>query len=574
MITLLKNGRIYDPAQQKDGVVEDIYIRDGRIISKPAPNEKITQTYDLRGKVVMAGAIDMHSHIGGGKMNIARMMLPEYQSQHQSQHQRQYQQKQLEEIKNSSDPEVHICTPHCSHHATPSATDTGFRYIEMGYTAAFEPAMLPINARQTHLEMGDTPMIDKGGYAMLGNDDYFLRLLANKADQKAINDYVAWILHATQAIGIKVVNPGGINAFKFNQRQQNLDENNAHYQVTPRDILHSLSRAVHDLGIAKPLHVHCNNLGVAGNFATTLDTMTASSGLPMHLTHIQFHSYGTEGDKKFSSAAAQIAEALNKNKHITADVGQILFGQTVTASGDSMMQHLNANHANPKKSVIMDIECDAGCGVVPFKYRDQNYVNALQWAIGLELFLSVEDPWRIFLTTDHPNGAPFTSYPHLIRLLMDKSFRNEAFAKLNLDAQAMSNLNAITREYSLYEIATMTRAGAAKLIGLNDRGHLGVGAAADITVYTDQADREAMFSKPDFVFKNGELVVKHGQVVKVVWGATHTTKPAFDASVEKDLKQYFDRYQTIQLDNFKISQDEIESDGRSKIISHQITKKG
>lgn len=566
MITLLKNGRIYDPAQQKDGVVEDIYIRDGRIISKPAPNEKITQTYDLRGKVVMAGAIDMHSHIGGGKMNIARMMLPEYQSQHQ--------QKLLEEIKNSSDPEVHICTPHCSHHATPSATDTGFRYIEMGYTAAFEPAMLPINARQTHLEMGDTPMIDKGGYAMLGNDDYFLRLLANKTDQKAINDYVAWILHATQAIGIKVVNPGGINAFKFNQRRQNLDENNAHYQVTPRDILHSLSRAVHDLGIAKPLHVHCNNLGVAGNFATTLDTMTASSGLPMHLTHIQFHSYGTEGDKKFSSAAAQIAEALNKNKHITADVGQILFGQTVTASGDSMMQHLNANHANPKKSVIMDIECDAGCGVVPFKYRDQNYVNALQWAIGLELFLSVEDPWRIFLTTDHPNGAPFTSYPHLIRLLMDKSFRNEAFAKLNLDAQAMSNLNAITREYSLYEIATMTRAGAAKLIGLNDRGHLGVGAAADITVYTDQADREAMFSKPDFVFKNGELVVKHGQVVKVVWGATHTTKPAFDASVEKDLKQYFDRYQTIQLDNFKISQDEIESDGRSKIISHQINKKG
>ena len=73
----------------------------------------------------------------------------------------------------------------------------------------------------------------------------------------------------------------------------------------------------------------------------------------------------------------------------------------------------------------MDIECDAGCGVVPFKYQDQNFVNALQWAIGLETFLLVDDPWRIFLTTDHPNGAPFTSYPHLIRLLMDRTFRNE-----------------------------------------------------------------------------------------------------------------------------------------------------
>jgi formylmethanofuran dehydrogenase subunit A len=442
----------------------------------------------------------------------------------------------------------------------------------MGYTAAFEPAISPVNARQAHLEMGDTPMIDKGGYAMLGNDDYFLRLLADKKDQKAINDYVAWILHATQAIGIKVVNPGGINAFKFNQRRLNLDENNVHYQVNAREILQSLSRAVHDLGIAKPLHVHCNNLGAAGNFETTLDTMSASSGLPMHLTHIQFHSYGTEGDKKFSSAAAQIAEALNKNKHITADVGQILFGQTVTASGDSMMQHLNAKHANPKKSVIMDIECDAGCGVLPFKYRDQNYVNALQWAIGLELFLSVEDPWRIFLTTDHPNGAPFTSYPHLIRLLMDKSFRNDAFAKLNLDAQAMSNLTSLDREYSLYEIAIMTRAGAGKLIGLHDRGHLGVGAAADITVYTDQADREAMFAKPDYVFKNGELVVRNGSVIKVVWGVTHTAKPAFDIGVEKDLKDYFDRYQTMQLDNFKISNDEISSDGRGQVVTHQNNK--
>lgn len=552
MITLLKNGRIYDPKHGKNGLIQDIYIRNGRIIHKPAANEKISQTFDLTGKVVMAGAIDMHSHIGGGKVNIARMMLPEFQ-----------------ERKSYTEPEAHICTPGCTHNATPSTTDAGFRYIEMGYTAAFEPAMLPINARQAHLEMGDTPMIDKGGYAMLGSDDYFLRLLATKKDQKTINDYVAWTMHASQAIGIKVVNPGGISAFKFNQRKLDLDENHSYYNISPREILKSLSRAVYDLGIAKPLHVHCNNLGAAGNFETTLNTMGASEGLPMHLTHIQFHSYGTEGDKKFSSAAAQISEALNKHKHITADVGQILFGQTVTASGDSMIQHLNSRHADPKKSVIMDIECDAGCGVVPFKYKDQNYVNALQWAIGLEIFLAAEDPWRIFLTTDHPNGAPFTSYPHLIRLLMDKSFRNETFAKLNLDAQSMSNLASLDREYSLYEIAIMTRAGAAKLIGLNDRGHLGEGSGADITVYTDQPDREAMFSKPDFVFKDGELVVRDGKVVKVTWGATHTAKPAFDIGVEKDLKDYFDKYHTMQLDNFKISDDEISSDGRGSIIVHE-----
>lgn len=546
MLIKLSGGKIYDPAHQIDGKVMDIYIRDGRIVSRPRDDETIDQTYSLSGKVVMAGAIDMHTHIGGGKVNIARMMLPE---------------------DHRADPSVHseLCRSGCGH-AAPSTFTTGYRYAEMGYTAAFEPALSPANARQSHLEMGDTPIIDKGGYAMIGSDDYFLRMLAAKKDQNAINDYVAWIMHASQAIGIKVVNPGGISAFKFNQRALDLDEQNAHYQVTPREVLKALSRAVHELGVPHPLHVHGNNLGVPGNMETTLKTMGASEGYPLHLTHIQFHSYGTEGDRKFSSGAAQIAEALNKHKNISADVGQILFNQTVTASGDNMRQFANSTLGSPHKSVIMDIECDSGCGVVPFKYKDQNFVNALQWAIGLEIFLLTEDPWRIFLTTDHPNGAPFTSYPHLIKLLMDKTFRNDMFAKLNLDAQAMSTLTSIDREYSLYDIAIMTRAGAAKLVGLHDRGHLGVGAGADITVYTDNPDREKMFEKPDYVFKDGELVVKDGQVVKVTWGHTHTVKPEFDRGIEKDIKKYFDTYHTMNMENFKVSSDEIAEGGRGGVV--------
>lgn len=546
MLIKLTGGRVYDPAHQIDGKVMDIYVRDGRIVKRPSDAEPIDQEYDLRGKVVMSGAIDMHTHIGGGKVNIARLMLPEDHRAHPSQH-------------------TDACRSGCGH-AAPSTLTTGYRYAEMGYTAGFEPALSPVNARQSHLEMCDTPIIDKGGYAMIGSDDYFLRMLAAKKDQNAINDYVAWILHATQAIGIKVVNPGGINAFKFNQRALNLDEENVHYQVTPREVLQSLTRAVYELGIAHPLHVHGNNLGVPGNVETTLKTMGAVEGYPVHLTHIQFHSYGTEGDRKFSSGAAAIAEALNKHKNVSADVGQILFGQTVTASGDNMRQYANSGHGSPRKSVLMDIECDSGCGVVPFKYKDQNFVNALQWAIGLEIFLLSEDPWRIFLTTDHPNGAPFTSYPHLIRLLMDKSFRNDMFTKLNLDAQAMSTLNSIEREYSLYEIAIMTRAGAAKLVGLHDRGHLGVGAGADITVYTDNPDREAMFAKPDYVFKDGQLVVRNGEVVKVTWGSTHTVKPDFDKAIEKDLKQYFDRYHTMNMENFKVNAAELEEDGRGNVI--------
>ncbi len=550
MLIKLTGGTVYDPASGIDGQQQDIYIQDGRIVEAPKDGRPVDSEYDLRGKVVMSGAIDMHTHIGGGKGNIARTLLPE--------------DHRLDPVPRTA------ITRSGNGHAMPSTYVAGYRYAEMGYTACFEPAVLPINARQAHMEMGDTPIVDKGGYVMLGSDDFLLRMMTANKDQKAINDYVAWTLNAAKGIGIKVVNAGGINAFKFNQRKLDLDEQNSHYAVTPRQILQTLAKAVQELGITHPLHVHGCNLGVPGNLETTLNTIQGIDGLPMHLTHIQFHSYGNEGDFKFSSGAAQIAEAINSNPNITADVGQILFGQTVTASGDNMRQHANHKFASPNKWVCMDIECDAGCGVVPFKYKDQNFVNALQWAIGLEIFLLVEDPWRIFLTTDHPNGAPFTSYPHLIRLLMDRSFRNDMLATIHPEAQKMTTLASIEREYTLNEIAIMTRAGAARIIGLKDRGALSAGNWADITIYTENPDRQAMFTKPDYVFKDGELVVKDGEVVKVTWGTTHIVKPDYDLSIEKDLKPYFDKYLTMKLGNFKISDDEISEDGRGSLTAHPL----
>jgi formylmethanofuran dehydrogenase subunit A len=553
MLIKLSGGKIYDPANGVNGEVRDLYIENGRIVAAPTPDVKIQKEYDLKGRVVMAGAIDLHTHIGGGKVTIARMLMPEDHQGHEVAH--------TDLLRGGSG------------YALPSTQTTGYRYAEMGYTACFEPAMLPANARQAHMEMADTPMIDKGAYVMLGNDDFFLRQLAGKQDFKAIKDYIAWTMHAAQAVAVKVVNPGGISAFKFNQRRLNLDEKHTHYGITPRDILLSLARGLQELGVPHPLHVHGCNLGVPGNVETTLETIRAADGLPLHLTHIQFHSYGTEGDRKFSSGAARIAELVNKNKNISIDVGQIMFGQTCTASGDSMRQYAGTTNAHPKKWVVMDIECDNGCGVVPFQYRDKSFVHSLQWAIGLETFLRTDDPWRIFLTTDHPNGAPFTTYPHLIRLLMDKGFRNDMLQKVNPDAAAQSTLSTLDREYSLYEIATMTRAAPARSLGLADRGHLGAGACADITVYKDMANKEAMFAKPELVFKDGEVIVKKGQVVKVVQGATHVVRPDYDRAIEKPLKDYFSRYHTVQMENFRLSDEEIVEDGRGRIVAHPTGKR-
>src|SRR5260221_3239609 len=381
----------------------------------------------------------------------------------------------------------------------------------MGYSAAFEPAMVAANARAAHLEMADVPILDKGAYVMLGNEESLLRRLAAGAGQGEINDYVAWMVRATAAHAVKVVNAGGISAFKFNGRGLDIDEPGPYHGVTPRTIIRALARAVHEIGIPHPLHVHCNNLGIPGNVETTLATIDAAEGFPIHLTHVQFHSYGTEGKRRFSSAASRIADAVNRNRNVSVDVGQLVFGPTMTESGDTQPKFRNRRHAEPDKWISMDIECDAGCGLVPFRYREKNFVNALQWAIGLELFLLVEDPWRVFLTTDHPNGGPFASYPQLVRLLMERDFRDACLARIHPAARQLSVLDGLHLEYSLPEIAIMTRAGPARILGLADRGRLSPGAMADLAVYRPQADVEAMFRAPDHVFKSGVEVGRGGK---------------------------------------------------------------
>ncbi len=534
MIIELKNANVFDPQNKIFNKKKNILVKDGKIVNKIESNEKLSKSINCKDKIVMPGAIDLHTHIGGGKVNIARLMFPEFHDEF------------LDKYDTTSI-------------TTPSTLKTGLRYIEMGYTSCFEPALLPINARQAHSEMADIPFIDKGGYALLGNDEFFLGLLANKSSQSAINDYVAFILNATQSIGIKVVNPGGINAFKFNQRSLNVDEKSKHYNVTPREVVTKLSKAIYDLGVPHPLHVHASNLGIPGNYLSTIETIKAANGLPIHVTHIQFNSYGNNGDKRFSSAAVEISEYINKVENLTADVGQIMFGQTVTMSGDSMAQHRNHSHAHPKKWMCMDIECDAGCGVVPFKYEDKNFVNALQWAIGLEIFLLTKDPSKIFLTTDHPNGGPFTSYPHLIKLLMDRSFRNDILETLPKTVQDHTILKSLKREYTLNEIAIMTRSAPAKILGLEKKGNLSVGSDADITIYDkNKKDIEEMFSSPSMVIKNGEIVVENGRIKKYVWGNTQTVKPEYDKSIEKNLKRFFDKYHTMKLENYIINDNEME----------------
>jgi formylmethanofuran dehydrogenase subunit A len=525
MLSRIAGGRIIDPANERDEV-GDIWMRDGRIVEPTGA--RADATYDAAGKIVMAGAIDIHSHIAGWNVNTARLLMS---------------------VKREPGQSLTAAVPLAR--ARSSTFETGCLYAAMGFTTVVEPAVSPHYALHAHLELADTPIIDKAILTILGNDDYLLGLLHADEGDAAIEDYVAWTLEMSRGLGIKVVNAGGAAAFKENMRSFSFDDIVPSYGVSSRTIVKALQRAVHELGVPHPLHVHCNNLGLAGNVETALTTIAAAEGLPLHLAHLQFYGYGKEGDRGFSSAAASLAEAVNASESVTIDVGQVMFGQTVTISSDVLRQFNARGRASPRKWLILDGDSN-GAGIVPYNYRRNDFYNAVQWAAGLELFLLIEDPSRVFFTTDHPNGAHFTTYPEIFALLMSRDLRAQWIAELPQAAMAATTLPSITREYTLPEIATMTRSAPAKLLGLTDRGRLDPGAVADVAVYEDTRDRARMFRAAAYVFKDGELVVRDGDITHCRFGRALTVKPERDRAIERRMRAYYEERYGLALEFLQV----------------------
>jgi formylmethanofuran dehydrogenase subunit A len=529
-------GTVYDPANGVDGEVRDVCIESGRIVEQlPAA----APTLDARGMVVMPGGVDIHSHFASSSCNHARRLIPD---------------------EHAADP---VPAPHLpadevprsgAGGTVPTTFTTGYRYAGLGYTTAFDAAVAPLTARHSHSELDDTPCVDGGIFVLMGNDEYLLRQI-DAGERDRARDYAGWLLGATGGYAIKLVNPGGVEAWKTGQRNVlTIDDRVGGTSVTPRAILETLADAAIGLRLPHPVHIHCNNLGVAGNVGTTLATFQALSGRRAHFTHLQFHCYGGGNGKPWSSGAAPVIEYVNAHPEVSCDVGQVMFGPAMTITADAPVEYL-LHKSSGRRWTNIDVELETGCGIVPLTYKEKAAVGALQWAVGLELFLLSTDPWRVVLSTDHPNGGSFLSYPALIQLLMDRSVRDERLKQVNPKLLAGSALaEGIAREYTLGEIAIITRAGPARLLGLAHKGHLGPGADADVTVYARDPDLGKMFSTPRYVVKGGALVVEEGHLRRAPAGGRLRVAPGFDEAVLSDLRRHFERYSTVAFDNYPVRQ--------------------
>lgn len=545
---LIKNGFVYDPLNGINGEKMDIAVKDGKITERI--NEKKAKIIVASGMIVMPGGVDIHSHIAGAEVNAGRLLRPE------------------DHIKDV-EPKTPITRSGVGH-SIPSTFTTGYRYARMGYTTVMNPAMPPLEARHTHEELDDTPIIDKATYPLLGDWWFVLEYLRDgKIEECAA--HVAWMLAATKGYAIKIVNPGGLEAWGFGRNVRNLFDPIPHFSITPEEIVRGLCKVNKLLNLPHTIHVHTNNLGKPGNYQTTLDTMKCVENLTtenkpiLHITHCQFSAFKGEDWATLKSGAEEIARYVNNHSHVTLDMGQVVFTDTTTMTADGPFQ-FRLYQLTGNKWMNHDVETETSAGIVPFKYKRKSSVHATQWSIGLELALLIKDPWKIYLTTDHPNGGPFITYPKIISWLMSQKARERAMKKISKKARRNSSLPSISREYSLYEIATVTRAGQAKALGLKQKGHLCIGADADIAIYNlnpeavDPSKKyktlRRAFKKAAYTIKGGDIIVKDGEIVKSVEGKTFWVNVNTKASTEvtADMKRRFRDYWTVEYENYPVSE--------------------
>ncbi|MEM3139034.1 MAG: formylmethanofuran dehydrogenase subunit A [Archaeoglobaceae archaeon] len=556
----IKNGIVVDPKNKINAEKMDIFIKNGKIVDENEVKKEECKVIDASGKLVVAGGVDMHAHIAGSKINTGRTMRPE----------------EMRVVRNIAG----------KFRATVgrvllTAPAIGYEYAKMGYTTSFEAAQPPIGALHTHEELDAIPMIDKAALPVFGNWHLVFKCIEEKNMEK-LKALVAWAIERSKGFGVKVVNPGGVEAWMYGGNVKSLDDQVPGFNVTPREIITWLIKANEELGLPHSVHLHCNNLGVPGNYQTTIESIKLANGFSnakrqvLHVTHVQFNAYAGSSWRDAGSGAAEIAKVVNSMDNVTIDMGQPIFGHATAMTGDAPFQFslhklIGARWSNK------DTEVETGAGIVPIGYLPNNPVHALQWAIGLELGLLV-DSNKIALTTDYPNGGPFTEYPYVMAMLMSKKMREGELSKVNAYVQKATGLASIDVEKTLYEVINMTRSLPAKILGLENKGHLGIGADADIAIYnlnpleTDTSKEfekvYKTFKSAEYTIKSGEIIVKGGQLVKEVYGKTFwvdATKKADIQAVMPDIREYFNYY-SVQLGNYGVEERWIKKPARIEVV--------
>jgi len=414
----IEGGRLYDPRNNLDGEERDIFIENGIIVDRFSSADK---TINASGKTIMAGGIDIHSHIATYGLNLIRGTGRFY-----------------------------------------SPREIGYIYAKMGYTHVNEPFMTQVTARYVHHELSSIPILDTSAFLVLNLRDVEAKIKSAKHLEE-VEKIIPIIIAGTKAIGLKIYEP----FVRYTQRThilRNVTEkkvlsffSSINREKIPRIILHT-SPELFGKEIENPVGFHFSHVGSAiGNeedYQKVLSYLNAGASVELGL-------FDFEQNLRISNPKQTVGEVFGR-----VDMG---------LSEDIVFSQGNASESE-----------------TPF--------------FAFKLALS-QPSNHISFSTDSPANASFEAYPKIFSWLMKAENRANLFDKELPDF-----------EYSLLDIARITRYNPAVILGFKNKGHLGAEAEADIAIYDINKDTkpdklEAGFRDCACLIKSGSIVVEDHKIV-------------------------------------------------------------
>ena len=401
-----------------------------RRIPRSVPTGRLTPS----GLVVMPGGVDMHCHIAGPKVNAARKMRPEQKRKAEKvvrtrEHAQRHDGQRPEHLRHRL--QVRRAGLHHRVRRRDSAARRAPRPRRVRRHALHRQGILRPHGQQP-LRHGVDPAQGAGAAAIVRRLAVGSRqgLTRRRSSTPAASRSGSSCRAATSTASTRT------SRTSMSRRGRSSNE---------------VARAVDALRLPHSVHLHCNNLGMPGNWRTTLETMKTLGDSRGHLAHIQFHSYGGgEGDENtFNSKVAELVEYVNTHPNLTVDVGQVLFGETTTMTARRTARLLPEQRVQEQMVLVRHRDGSRAAASRRSSTRTRAWCIPCSGRSGWSGICWSKDPWRVVMSTDHPNGGSFLAYPQIIQLLMDRTYRQDMLKLVHPAVLERSTLADLTREYSL-----------------------------------------------------------------------------------------------------------------------------
>jgi formylmethanofuran dehydrogenase subunit A len=536
------NGLVFDPINNVEGEVKDIFIENGKIVNK-FTSEKDVKEINAKDKTIIPSALDIHAHVASHQLNLARLLGAKDQRF----------QKYWEGLK---------------------LFDIAKNYIRQGFSFILEANVFPSFAKQTLFDFSHVPVLDKAFLLNISNL-WALELEYQKGLYKEGAIFVSDLLKKVKGFGVKVYNPFEAENWNWNLLRKELTEKGRLYNFNPLDVYVNLTKMVEFLKLPHSVHAHIEGYEsreVKGNLMKVLNEISSLNPIEVrsnnpkvarsqifHLAHAS--SYNIDGDN------SELIKFFNKNGQFDLDIGFIGFNpiNPIITSDRRLINFLNSSGENGA-IVRESLESEGDCFIAlrEFKKSDGDPCNL--WGNALDLALNIKNKWQVQFSVNYPIYGDIKNTPQIYEWLMSSKSRERFMKDMNTEFLKNHPVAINSEEYSFNDIIIITRSSPAKSLGLEKyKGNLGLGTDGDLNILNiniNKIDTSKSVEEIIKAFRNIEYVIKEGNIIKkqddialdypgkIFWskGKADVEK---SATILNKKQEFYEKYSSIFYDSFE-----------------------